>query len=119
MDTNHTIRFTWVVLFIAIGVIGMKGDEIGNGTANSQSNTTSLALQGNEDTGGGGGGGGRWRWWGGERRGGESEGGEVEEVVVVDGDGDGDGGVEVEGVVGINGVVEDNQNMVKEREEEE
>ena len=52
MDTNHTIRFIWVVLFIAIGVIGMKGVEIGNGTANSQSNTTSLALQGNEDTGG-------------------------------------------------------------------
>lgn len=52
MDTNHTIRFTWVVLFIAIGIVGMKGDEIGNGTANYQSNTTSLALQGNEDTGG-------------------------------------------------------------------
>ena len=46
---------------------------------------------------------------------GEVEEVEVEEVVAVDGDGDGG----VEGVVGINGVVEDNQNMVKEREEEE
>ncbi|XP_041018544.1 protein FAM98B-like [Juglans microcarpa x Juglans regia] len=51
MDT--TIRFSRLVLFIAIAIGGLKGDETGSGTAHSQSNSTNFALpkllQGNED----------------------------------------------------------------------
>lgn len=42
MDT--IIRFSWLVLFNAIGIGGLKGDETGSNTAHSQSNTSILLI---------------------------------------------------------------------------